>query len=200
MEADMGRGHWLAGWLIVAGLTPGVAAGEAVDRPGLIVHLVELAQLPDRDLAVAKIEVERIFRVAGVDIVWAGHPIPIPTSVAAQHDCSHPHVVVFLTNSQKPASKRDEAGGEAVREIGRAYVFHNRIVAESLHHQTDPALVLGRAMAHEIGHLLLPPHSHIPFGIMQPNIDFAPVGLHIFESAQAQTIRTSLAGLAVEVK
>jgi len=196
MEADMGRGHWLAGWLIVAGLTPGVAAGEAVDRPGIVVHLVDLTQQTDRDLAVAKIEVERIFRVAGVEIIWAGHPIPNPSSVAAQHGCIHPHVVVFLTNSQKPASEGDEAGGEATREIGRAYVFRNRIVAESVHHQTDPALVLGRVMAHEIGHLLLPLHSHIPFGIMQPTIDFAPIGLHIFEPGQAKTIRTSLMTLA----
>ena len=192
----MGRTLWLGGWLVVAGMTPGVAAGESVDKPGIVVHMVELAQLTDRDLAVAKIEVERIFRVAGVEIIWAGHPIPIPSSVASQHGCARPHVVVFLTNSQKPASKDDEAGGEAVKEIGRAYVFHNRIVAESVDHQTDPALVLGRVMAHEIGHLLLPSHSHIPFGIMQPNIDFALVGLHIFDPGQARTIRTSLMAVA----
>ena len=175
-------GHWLmAGGLVVAGLTPrGSAAGEPVHQPGLVVHLVELAQLPDRDLAVAKIEAERIFRVAGVDIVWAGRPIPIPSSVAAQHGCPHPHVVIFLTNAQKPASEGDEAGGEAARKIGRAYVFLNRIEAESKQHQTDHALVLGRVMAHEIGHLLLPPHSHVPFGIMQPNIDFGPVGFTSF--------------------
>ena len=192
----MGRGHWLAGWLIVAGLTPGVAAGETADRPEIVVHLVELAQLTDRDLAVAKFEVERIFRVAGVDIVWAGHPIPIPSSVAAQHGCAHPHVVVFLTNAQNPTSEGDKTGGEAARETGRAYVFHNRIVAESVHHQTDPALVLGHVMAHEIGHLLLPPHSHTPFGIMQSNIDFALVGLHIFDREQARTIRSTLMGVA----
>jgi hypothetical protein len=194
----MGCGHWLmAGGLVVAGLTPRVsAAGEPVHQPGVVVHLVEVAQLTDRDLAVAKIEVERIFRMAGVEIIWAGRPIPIPSSVAAQHGCAHPHVVVFLKNAQKPASDGDEAGGEAVREIGRAYVFRNRIEAESVRHHTDPALVLGRVMAHEIGHLLLPPHSHIPFGIMQPNIDFAPVGLNIFEPEQARTIRTTLMAVA----
>jgi hypothetical protein len=194
----MGCGHWLmAGGIVVAGLTTRVsAAGEPAHQLGVVVHLVELAQLTDRDLAVAKIEVERVFRMAGVEIFWAGRPIPIPSSVPAQHDCPHPHVVVFLTNAQKPASEGDEAGGEAVRDVGRAYVFRNRIEAESVHHQTDPALVLGRVMAHEIGHLLLPPHSHIPFGIMQPNIDFAPVGLHIFDPEQARTIRSTLMGVA----
>ena len=194
----MAGARWLImGWLVVAGLTPtAAAAGDPAGRPGLVVHLIEPAELADKEMTVAKVEVEQIFHNVGVEIVWAGTPIPIPSSIAAQHGRRYPHVVVFVTNAQTPAVPGDEAGGEACRDLGRARVFRNRIDAEAGHHQTDPGLVLGRVMAHEIGHLLLPPHSHSPWGIMRPTVDFDPVGLHVFETIQARTIRTSLTAAA----
>jgi hypothetical protein len=55
----------------------------------------------------------------------------------------------------------------------RAYVLEDRIRA-SLHdlHMEFPTL-LGCAMAHELGHMLLPLHAHSDTGIMRANWDAA---------------------------
>ena len=188
----MARAHGLiTGWLVVTWLLPGhVAADERAVRPGLVVHLVDLAQVQSCELAVAKAEVERVFEVAGVEITWAGDPIPVPSSVAAQAGFQ-PHVVLFVEDASEPADRTDIAGS-ASRETGRARVFRNRILAEAKNHQTEPTVVLGRVMAHEIGHLLLPPNSHSTHGIMQAAIDYAPVAFHTFEPMQARAIRLLL--------
>jgi len=193
MEADMASGQWLmTGWLAVAGLTPGLAvAGDLAEKPVVVVHLVDLAMVADRVLTVAKTEVVRVFHDAGVDIQWAGAPIPMPSSVEEQHGAP-PHVVLLVANAHQPPTKGSEAAGEAWRRIGRAYVFHNRISAEANQHATSTALVLGHAMAHEIGHLLLPPNSHSRFGIMRPALEYASVGLNFFDPDQARTMRTAL--------
>jgi hypothetical protein len=53
-------------------------------------------------------------------------------------------------------------------ERGRiAYVFYNRIQETATDHEIKVSAILGLAIAHEIGHLLLPSDSHSPSGIMQ---------------------------------
>jgi hypothetical protein len=189
----MARRQWLImGWLAATGLNPNVAAAEPVEMPGVVVQIVNLAQVDGRQLTVAKNEVERIFRAAGVEITWTVGPVPVPASVAAQHGGPRPHVVLFVADAQGPQTDRDDAAGEAWRQLGRAYAFHDRIRDACTNQPTDPALVLGRVMAHEIGHLLLPSHSHSAHGIMRPNVDFNAIGLFVFEPEQARTIRTEL--------
>jgi hypothetical protein len=190
----MARGQWLtAGWLTVAGLTPGLAAaGDRADKLGIVVHLVELALVGDRELTAAKTEVERVFQVAGVEVTWTDAPLPVPSSIDQQRGNGRPHVVLFIMDAHEPAGAGAETAGEACRSIGRAYVFRNRIVVAAKLHQMDEALVLGHALAHELGHLLLPPSSHSRHGIMRPSINFEPVDSHIFESEQASRIRALL--------
>ena len=193
----MSRGYWLtAGWLAVTALGPGpaTAAGEHAGGPGVVVHLVDLAQVESCELDVAKAEVERVFSLARVQITWAANPIPVPSSVEEQQGAVAPHVVLFIVDAHQPGADRSDVGGSASRGTGRAHVFRNRIVEEAKNHQTDPALVIGRVMAHEIGHLLLPPNSHSSHGIMQAMIDFTPAAFHTFDAIQAEAIRSLLNG------
>ena len=53
----------------------------------------------------------------------------------------------------------------------RAYVFSDRVGAISSAVHMNTALLLGCAIAHELGHMLLPIHSHTPFGVMRGNWD-----------------------------
>jgi hypothetical protein len=193
-EADMVRGQWLmAGWLAVAGLAPGLAAaGDRAEKLGIVVHLVELARVADRELTVAKTEVERVFQVAGVEVTWADAPLPVPSSIDQQRGNGRPHVALFIVDAHEPSGAGAEIAGEAYRSIGRAFVFRNRIVDAAKLHEMDEALVLGHALAHELGHLLLPPSSHSRHGIMRPSINFEPVGFHSFEPEQASRIRAVL--------
>jgi hypothetical protein len=169
-----------------------VVAGDRPERPGIVVHLVAIVRLDDRELTIAKTEVERVFRHAGVDVTWAGNPIPVPTDIDLQQGGGRPHVVLFLADAQGPTAAGVETAGEAWRSIGRAYVYRNRVVEEAKQHQTEAALILGRAMSHELGHLLLPPNSHSREGIMQPGLDYNSFAFHIFEPTQASKIRKLL--------
>jgi hypothetical protein len=159
-----------------------------------VVHLVTITRVDERELTVAKTEVERVFQNAGVEVTWTGNPIPVPTSIDQQHGSAPPHLVLFLADAHVPTGVGAETAGVAWRDLGRAYVFRNRVVEEASRHQTVAAIILGRAMAHELGHLLLPPNSHSRHGIMQPGLDYEPVAFHIFDPVQAGRIRNSLTG------
>ena len=64
-------------------------------------------------------------------------------------------------------------------------------------YRADKAAILAAAIAHELGHLLLPPHAHAPAGIMRADwnaSDFAraSTGNLFFMDSQAKELRKSL--------
>jgi hypothetical protein len=63
---------------------------------------------------------------------------------------------------------------------------------------TDLATVLGHAIAHEIGHLLLPPNAHSSGGIMKGTLNplLAAQGVLWFSSDEADRLRARIASLA----
>jgi hypothetical protein len=85
------------------------------------------------------------------------------------------------------------------RTRGRlAYIFYNRVEHVAAGTEVDVAQVLGHAMAHEIGHLLLPA-GHSATGLMRgdwskDNLREAVRERLLFTADQAVLIRTRLAG------
>ncbi len=80
-----------------------------------------------------------------------------------------------------------------------AYVFYHRIRDFVVTHTIpeQEALLLGLAIAHEVGHLLLPDNSHSRRGIMRARWDrqdlrFAAADL-VFTAQQAKSIRIEVA-------
>ena len=61
---------------------------------------------------------------------------------------------------------------------GAIYVFIDRIRDAANMHQLDTALVMGHAIAHEIGHLLLSTQEHSAEGLMR-----SPWNAHDFQQA-----------------
>jgi len=57
--------------------------------------------------------------------------------------------------------------GTATARGQLAYVFYDRVESLSEYFSTAIGQVLGGAVAHEIGHLLLPYHSHSRSGLMR---------------------------------
>jgi hypothetical protein len=180
----MAIGWRTVAWVMIANLIGGVAvAGETNARPAVVIHLDNMVQMPDRELGAAKAEMEHVFRTAGVDVVWTD-----ATGLRG--------LTLILVNATGPSGAsgpddRDVAGA-AMRLTRRAYVFPDRLTAASRNRQTDAPVVLGRVMAHEIGHLLLPAGSHSRQGIMRAHVDFSQVGVHCFAADQAQAIRLVL--------
>ena len=55
--------------------------------------------------------------------------------------------------------------------------------------ERDIQTFLGYVMAHELGHLMLPPHSHASAGIMRENFGMSSRAVVSFTEQQAAAIR-----------
>ena len=82
-----------------------------------------------------------------------------------------------------------------------ANVFYDRVNSFSQGESAPVPVLLGRAMAHEIGHLLLGTHSHSSIGIMRPfwsgqdlRLDASPY--LVFTPDQSRQMKTRLAARA----
>jgi hypothetical protein len=117
---------------------------------------------------------ETILRDAGVDAEWLECAAPA-RDVADL--CRAPRraddlVVRIIHDGDIPAADGRFALGYAVVDADRrlgtlATVFAERVVAVASQARTDPDVLLGRAVAHEVGHLLLRSQAHSDSGLMR---------------------------------
>src|SRR6476661_333098 len=187
-------GHRFRGCLVGAalaialGLGRPVAASEGI--PSVLLYLANEAGVSSDIVGGARHEVIRIYAQIGVRVIWAEHANGNPKA---------PLVIII------PAITGQWVGplalGVAVRganDSGRvAYVFYDRVEPLTEKHQISAACLLGVAIAHEIGHLLLPYGSHSPGGLMRGEWDnrqflLARDRLLGFTAQQAELIRAHL--------
>lgn len=170
------------------------AAAPAAEQPALIVQIDDRVQVSLGELAAAKAEVERVFRAAGIEMVWHEGRLPATLRGLTAGEGRPGLVGVMLThNIEKPS--RDASGcplGVAMPALAIAHVFYNRLVEVARTHPIDINAVLGRVIAHEIGHLLLPLGSHSRYGIMRADLDLGFVNPNRFTDDQARSIRAEL--------
>ena len=133
----------------------------------ITIHVYNYAAVPEKTLARAKDEAGQIFKVAGLVTQWLDHPVTAvdgrnPHDSTDSWDGTH-FVVRLLTQSREGLSKN--AMGEAL-SLKIANVFVNRVTEQATVGEFSVSRMLGHAIAHEIGHLLLGDNSHSPSGIM----------------------------------
>jgi hypothetical protein len=201
--------------VLVMGLTglARPATAEPVAALKIVLQIAGQGSVPLNIVTRAKSEVTRIYRDAGVNVIWidagsnTGQP-DIVQSLAAS-DPGFALVILPREMTDQLSVAPDALGGAAgMREHrGRmAYVFYNRVerIARAYlntgcrrgNHDLDNVIVLGHAMAHEIGHLLLP-YGHSPAGLMRADWSAQDMRLAVhgrlnFTSEQAELIRTRL--------
>ena len=181
----MSKSSFIQTGLVLAVALTGVAQ-PAVANPVPTLKIV--LQVPDGSVPLhlvlrARSEVARIYRDAGVEITWRGASFDgdEEESVRAA-DTSPPGlalVVLSSTFTDKISVPTDALGGATgtPEHRGRiAYVFYDRVENTARAYlsraqingisEMDTVLVLAHAMAHEIGHLLLP-HGHSDTGLMR---------------------------------
>ena len=204
-------GKWLVlGTLLVAG-SPGFAesqaAGETDPALNIIVWVYNYAQVPQRELARAEERAARIFRKAGIEADWIECLSPGKEN-RVNPDCvlrsEAPALVVKILPRSMAArsgfrhrtfgfSLLPEDGGPGIH----SYVFYHRVKDAALHSDFSRSLILGHAMAHEIGHLLLGSGNHSGRGIMRAHWKAADLrraarsGL-LFTPKQTEKIRADL--------
>ena len=82
--------------------------------------------------------------------------------------------------------------GVAPRQTGRVYLFWDRILRRAEDDKALPQIVLGRVLAHEIGHHLLPMPGHSDGSLMRASMNFRVHTLPTFTDAEARSIRLRL--------
>ena len=136
----------------------------------ITIHVYNYAAVPEKTLARAKYEAERIFRCAGLMALWVDHSVNGAGDRRDLQDSrdswNNTHFVLrLLTQSRQTLAK--DAMGEAL-SFRIANVFMNRVTEQLKVGELSAGQVLGHAIAHEIGHHLLGDNSHAPRGIMVP--------------------------------
>ena len=150
-------------------VTMGAAHASAqTSRLVLKVDVVNYAEIPRSTLASAEREASRSYAAIGIEVQWL---YPAPT------DLGRADATMLLLSpdmgEQKIAGEQlaDAVLGQAHKPSARAHIYWHRVQATADRYALAHSDVLGYAVAHELGHLLLPEYSHAPTGIMRAGFD-----------------------------
>ncbi len=201
-EQGLGTGWWGFGklrWLgclftasLMAAATEGVEGKE--NRLSVDVRVFNYAQVPNEILAQAESGAAGICRVAGVEIAWINCNLPEDARCARPLDPTHLGVRILPNIGAAPGAT-SRTMGFAVGNLASVSLRRVREDAAEFGVQLDA--VLGPALAHEIGHLLLEAERHSPTGIMRAHwqredYERAPRGAFKFTPKQAQAIQAEV--------
>jgi len=163
--------------------------------------------VPAPDLAVAREHAQAIFQEAGVNVVfidcWAGGPREAVETVNRCQDPVGADIVLRLQKTRETDRSRFVSMGfslvgtpGAAPFLATVYVDRAESVARGA--GIDPRRVLGLAIAHEIGHLLLNSNTHAPSGLMRADWSRTelrrndPAAWHFLDTEAAQVRVTAL--------
>jgi hypothetical protein len=165
----------------------------------LVLQISNFSGAPAAIVRDAQHEVTRLYDAIGVHTEWIASPGPSAEPQSTIRVVLLPYETGDLRGRDRTVmgAATRTAAGNAV-----AYVFYRRVRAEADRYDVPAGAVLACAIAHELGHLLLPHDGHGPAGLMRASWtgdEFlrAQQGLLRFLPAEAERIRAGL-DLAVE--
>src|SRR5262245_33805495 len=191
----MGRSKATFGALAAAATlampTPAIASGQKADpEPHMSVRVDDKADVQGIILKLAKARAGEVFAMKGVRVDWIdGEEANRLTLVA-------PYTILIMAKApSKLKAEVEDRGTDVMRQgapfIGRAYIYYNRVLELNPVPPRDVITTLGDVMAHELGHLMLPPgHSNV--GIMRPTINMTSRRLETFTTLEAAHIHERL--------
>lgn len=154
--------------------TVGQAAAESPAR--LTVRVYNTSGIPTSELLAARHAAELILRDTGVDVVFRHCGSPVLPNAAidpCEQSLQPSEVVVRVIDAPAfNATLHPEAYGVTyiIRDIDRGWlatVFSDRINEAAARVGVEPGELLGRVLAHEVGHLLLGNGYHGVSGLMR---------------------------------
>jgi len=173
----------------------------------ITVRVYDYAHVPPGTLRQAEEEATRIFHLARVESEW----LDCPTSVeeASKYPACEPPLGAMAVDlrilpqsmASRLRSSREQLGfALPSARPGRAsatWVFYHRVEELAEGKDASESQILGHAIAHEIGHLLLGPDRHSDHGIMRANwgtrdLQEAGRGQLFFTAEQGERIRAEV--------
>jgi len=152
------------------------SAGRRTPAPRLTVRVFNYAQVPIQTQSLGQKIAARILHRAGIETSW----LDCSLSSEGKHqvsDCNEPAAASFLDLRLVPACPATIAqfGSQTLGIAAQAQegtraaagVFYDRVQKLARGDAASTAMILGHAMAHELGHLLLGTNSHSPVGLMR---------------------------------
>ena len=128
----------------------------------VVVRLYDMQGLPADTLEKARNTSATLMKTAGVDVRWANCPCRKPAGPVELMIR-----VAKATSDSDPASLGFSYVDVDRREGTLATIFADRVHALASQARVDEGELLGRAMAHEMAHLLLGTHDHNRVGLMR---------------------------------
>jgi hypothetical protein len=132
-------------------------------------------------LRFAEVRATDVFRQIGVRLTWVNAPTPAMCTLA----------LVNAHQNPGPYPDVQDALGYAEPQLHRAWIFWDRFDALNPR-PVSLAIVLGDAIAHELGHLMLSSRGHSDDGIMRPIVELRFRSTETFTKSQARDILTRL--------
>jgi hypothetical protein len=157
---------WPTGLFVLAMACGGAAgAGAAPQREvrDLTVAVAHYAAVDPKTMQEAEGIASEVYRRAGIEIQWVEPSIHEGTAKL--------YVNVLSQDMVEPLYVSDETVGFAIPGSRAANVIYERIRQIARRRHVASGLLLGYVIAHELGHLLLPAHSHSSSGLMRSNLD-----------------------------
>jgi hypothetical protein len=192
----IGPGLSLLAGLSAMAATPAARVAAAPAAPIIDVRLTTSIDLPHLVTSVLRAEAAAIWGRAGVHLRWPSAPRDAPAAASLR--------VLVLQREGPAVTGHSWAVGELLRDQADqpfavvSTTAARRVVAIAGHDGEPQALsdrrlgvVLGRAVAHEIGHFLLATRGHARTGLMRAHVDvtdFADLrsgGFHLDRDAGA---------------
>jgi hypothetical protein len=139
-----------------------VHATAATGARPVAVAVCDLEAVPKELMDLAQQVAIEVYLDVGIELEWA------------DNEC-HPGENVFgvIISSRGIAGNdvSDHTLGFAESGTWTATVLYDRVSAFARRYRMKRAVLLGYTIAHELGHLLLPPNSHSTAGVMRATID-----------------------------
>jgi hypothetical protein len=179
LAITLGAGIWVTMFVPNASADRGdlfnFGAGVNSSRPAVTLRVVNEAGVDQRTLIRAGDEAAAILRRSEVELVWlsceAGWADPTSTDPCRRQ--TGPVEFWFFIVRRKPRAKSDEMVGftdwDEISNKGLAGAYYPAAVelARRYRIDCDAYQILGAAIAHEVGHLLLGANAHSSLGLMQ---------------------------------
>jgi hypothetical protein len=181
----------LAAVAVLTAAASSFAAGREADPElRITVRVDDKAGVQGAVLKLAEARAADVFAMSGVGVDWLDEQEAMRLKLHA------PYTILIMAEAPaKLKAAMEQLGtdvmGQGAPFVGRAYIYYDRVRLLRPSPPRDLMTTLGDVIAHELGHLILPP-GHSPVGIMRPSIDMRSRRVETFTKDEGSTIREHL--------
>ena len=141
------------------------AFGQTGEVPQLNVRVYNIARVPPWSLGFAEHEAMRMLRSVRIQLNWLDC-LGAATLPACMSEGLPTDLMVRIQQKEPPEAGRGVGMTVLNGEWSVAFIFYSRVLALRSN-RAVPQAILGRVMAHEITHILLPREGHSGAGLMR---------------------------------